>query len=92
MVVNLEKLKDAITISDGQVEESKGSGGPAQSVAYEPIDTTGLSDEDFLNKARDKILPIKKNGKNLHKETFVKIFHYTADFAKFQTAELKKKS
>lgn len=43
MVVNLEKLREAITISDGQIEEVKGNG-PANKVSYEPIDGTGLSD------------------------------------------------
>lgn len=37
-------------------------------------------------------MPIKKSGKNLHKDTFIKIFHYTGDYAKFKTAEVKKQA
>lgn len=51
-----------------------------------------MSNEEFLGKAAEKILPIRKAGKNLHKETFIKIFHYTGDYAKYKTTEVKKEA
>lgn len=91
MTVNLEKLKEAITFSDGH-EAQTPYNAEANKVNYEPIDATGLTPEEYIAKAAEKILPIKKNGKNLHKETFIKIFHYTGDYAKFRTTELKKEA
>ena len=41
----------------------------------------------------EKIGPLKKNeNKTLHKDSFVKIFKYTGDFAKLKSKGLKQKS
>jgi hypothetical protein len=88
MTINLEKLKEAITFSDGH-EVQKPYNAEEHKVHYEPIDASGLTPEEYIAKAAEKILPIKKSGKVLHKETFIKLFHYTGDYAKFRTTELK---
>ena len=44
-----------------------------------------------MEKATEAIGPIKKtNKKTLEKDSFVKIFKYTGDFAKLKNKELKK--
>lgn len=91
MTINLEKLKEAITFSDGH-EVQKAYNAEENKVQYEPIDASNLTPEEFIAKAAEKILPVRKTGKNLHKETFVKLFHYTGDYAKFRTTELKKEA
>lgn len=53
----------------------------------------GISEEDFVNKAVEKIGAIKKTPqKLLDKECFIKIFKYTGDLAKMKSKELKKKA
>lgn len=70
-----------------QYEEKKNS--------IENIDTDGITEEQFVEKAIEKIGEIKKDPKNnkvLDKDCFIKIFKYTGDFAKLKSKELKKKS
>lgn len=43
-----------------------------------------VSEEEFLKRAVEAIGEVKKAGKVLDKDTFVKIFKYTGDFAKFK--------
>jgi hypothetical protein len=46
-----------------------------------------------LNKAVEKILPIQKTAhKTLSKESFIKIFKYTGDFAKLKSRDVKAKA
>jgi len=43
-----------------------------------------------VDKIADMVGEIKKNeNKTLHKDTFMKIFKYTADFAKFRQSGIK---
>ena len=59
----------------------------------EDIDITDISEEDFLAQAIEKIGDVKKNeNKTLHKDTFIKIFKYTGDFAKLRSKGIKTKS
>jgi hypothetical protein len=52
-----------------------------------------MSEEEFLKIACEKILPIQKTpNKTLTKETFIKIFKYTGDFAKIKSRDLKVKA
>lgn len=56
----------------------------------EDIDITDITEEEFLEKAIDKIGAVKKNeNKTLHKDTFIKIFKYTGDFAKLRSKGIK---
>jgi hypothetical protein len=54
------------------------------------IDITNISEEDFVKKVVENIGEIKKNeNKTLHKDTFIKIFKYTGDFAKLRSKGIK---
>ena len=55
------------------------------------IATEGISEEEFLEKAIAAIGPVKKtNRKTLDKDSFIKVFKYTGDFAKLKNKEMKK--
>jgi len=57
----------------------------------ETIDTTGLDEEGFLKAAVEAIGDVKKTSQNtLEKDTFIKVFKYTGDFAKFKNSAMKK--
>ena len=57
------------------------------------IDTKGLSDAEFLEKAVEAIGPLKKTArKTLEKDCFIKVFKYTGEFAKMKCADLKAKA
>jgi hypothetical protein len=54
------------------------------------IDITNISEDDFVKKVVENIGEIKKNeNKTLHKDTFIKIFKYTGDFAKLRSKGIK---
>jgi len=56
----------------------------------EEIDVLNLSEPEFLDMVVEKIGSIKKNeNKTLHKDSFIKIFKYTGDFAKLKSKGLK---
>lgn len=56
-----------------------------------PVISTDLPEEEFLEKAIEAIGPVKKTDKKtLAKDSFIKIFKYTGDFAKLKNKELKK--
>ena len=45
-----------------------------------------LTEEQFVDKACELIGEVKKNdNKTLHKDTFIRIFKYTGDFAKMRS-------
>ena len=57
------------------------------------IDFTELSEEQFVDQVVEKIGEIKKNeNKTLAKDSFIKIFKYTGDFAKLRSKEIKSKA
>jgi hypothetical protein len=59
----------------------------------EEIDVLNLSEAEFLEMVVEKIGQIKNNdNKTLHKDSFIKIFKYTGDFAKLKSKGLKQKS
>lgn len=92
--IDLVKLREAITIRDTQVVEKEGSasniGAGINIESLETIDTTSITEAEFLNKAVQLIGPIEKTPKKtLTKETFIKIFKYTGDYAKLKAKELK---
>jgi hypothetical protein len=56
----------------------------------EEIDISNITEEEFVNKVVEHIGEIKKNdNKTLHKDTFIKIFKYTGDFAKLRSKGIK---
>lgn len=59
----------------------------------EHIDLDGITEEEFLNKAVEKIGTVQKTPqKTLTKECFIKIFKYTGDFAKLKSRDTKAKA
>jgi len=52
-----------------------------------------MSDSDYLQKSAQIIGPVKKIQHNLlAKDTFIRVFKYTGDFAKLKSADLKRKA
>jgi len=51
-----------------------------------------MKDDDFVKQAVELIGEAKKANKILEKDTFIKIFKYTGDFAKFKNTDVKKKA
>jgi len=52
--------------------------------------TEGISEEEFLEKAIEAIGPVQKTArKTLEKDSFIKIFKYTGDFAKLKNKSVK---
>jgi len=89
MVIDLVKLKECITFLDNSVEE-KNASAEDYMTKIDNIDSTGLSEEDYINKVALAIGEIKKNdNKTLTKDTFIRIFKYTGDFAKMRSQALK---
>jgi hypothetical protein len=90
--IDLAKLREAITINDRQVVEKQASPEDVKPLV-ENIDLEGITEEEFLNKAVEKIGTIQKTPqKTLTKECFIKIFKYTGDFAKLKSREAKSKA
>jgi len=58
----------------------------------EEIDTS-LPDEEYLAKAVELVGTIQKNeNKTFKKDSFIKIFKYSGDYAKGKQVDLKKKA
>ena len=89
--IDLAKLREAITIHDKKVEEKEvvhdGKG------IVENIDIENITEEEFMKLAVEKILPVQKSAnKTLTKESFIKIFKYTGDYAKIKSRDVKAKA
>jgi len=85
----LTKIKDAISFIDNSVAEKKSLSASAASLVQ--IDES-LSEKEFIKKAVEFIGPIQKNGKVLSKESFIKVFKYSGDFAKIRSKGIKEKA
>jgi len=90
MVIDLVKLRDCITFKDESVEE-KNAKAEDYMTKIEDIDMTNITEDEFVAKAVAAIGEIKKNPQNktLTKDTFIKVFKYTGDFAKLRSAVFK---
>ena len=87
--IDMVKLREAITVLDKQVEE-KSAVLDENKVQLETIDTEGITEEEYMNKAVEKIGKINKTAnKTLSKDSFIKIFKYTGDFAKMKSKDIK---
>lgn len=59
----------------------------------EDIDLAAVTEEEFIAKAVELIGEIKKTeSKTLQKDSFIKIFKYTGDFAKIRSKGIKAKA
>jgi biotin synthase-related radical SAM superfamily protein len=77
---------------DSSVEE-KNASAEDYMTKVEEIDVANITEEEFVEKACAAVGEVKKNEANnkvLHKDTFIKIFKYTGDFAKLRSATMKK--
>jgi len=73
------------------VNERQAQPGDNTNEPLETIDTAGLDEEGFLKAAVEAIGDVKKTSQNtLEKDTFIKVFKYTGDFAKFKNSAMKK--
>jgi len=89
IVIDKAKLKEAITIQDTPVVERQATADDNK-IDLPSILTDGISEDEFLEKAVEAIGPLKKTvRKTLEKESFIKVFKYTGDFAKLKNKALK---
>ena len=85
VVIDLVKFKDCITFLDKTVEEKNASHEDFMTKTEE-VDTSNMTEEEFIAKIPDLVGEIKKNDqKLLVKDSFIKIFKYTGDFAKMRS-------
>jgi len=85
----MNKLREAITFLDNSVEERQASA-EDHMTKIEEIDITNMTEEEFLEVAITNIGEVKKNeNKTLQKDTFIRIFKYTGDFAKLRSKGIK---
>lgn len=93
VVIDKAKLKEAITIQDTPVKEKQATAEDVKPADLPNILVDGISEEEFLEKAMEAIGPLKKTPqKTLDKDSFIKVFKYTGDFAKLKNKELKQKA
>jgi hypothetical protein len=89
IVIDKAKLKEAITIQDAPVVERQATADDNK-IDLPQINTDNISEEEFLTQALAAIGPLKKSArKTLEKESFIKVFKYTGDFAKMKNRALK---
>jgi len=90
--IDLNKLKEAVSFLDNSVGERSQTAADLQTVVEE-IDISDISEQDYVKKVVSAIGEIKKTpNKLLHKDTFIKIFKYTGDFAKLRSRDIKEKA
>ena len=88
----MEKLKEAITVLDGPVQERQASAEDHMTKITEIDISQNISEEEYLEKAVELIGDLKKNAnKTLQKDSFIKIFKYAGDFAKLRNKNTKSK-
>jgi hypothetical protein len=57
------------------------------------LDIDNITEEEFLNKAVERIGDIQKTkNKLLTKDSFIKVFKFTGEFAKLRSKDIKKQS
>jgi hypothetical protein len=90
LIINLAKLKEAITVQEVKVDEKQGVAAKKEDL-LEGINMDTITEDEFLDKAVERIGPIQKTkNKTLTKESFVKIFKFTGEFAKLRSKDIKK--
>lgn len=86
--VDLAKLREAITFTDNAAEENT-----EHLTKVEEIDISDITEDAFVEKVAELVGEVKKNeNKTLQKETFIKIFKYTGDFAKLRSKGVKQQA
>jgi len=89
VVIDLEKFRQCITFEDRQPSERNQTAADYMT-KVEEIDITNITEEEFVERACANIGDIKKTqNKTLEKDSFIKIFKYTGDFAKLRSQSIK---
>ena len=89
IVIDKAKMREAITIQDTTVVERQAT--PEDNKIDMPNIPVDIPEEEFLEKAVEAIGPVNKTAKKtLAKDTFIKVFKYTGDFAKLKNKEMKR--
>ena len=90
--IDLKKLRECITFLDKSVDEKQATA-EDQLTKCVDIDSKDMSEEQFLEKAKELIGEVQKNdAKMLKKDSFIKIFKYSGDFSKMRQGDLKLKN
>jgi hypothetical protein len=90
IVIDKAKMKEAITIQDNQVKE-KIATAEDHKIDFEELNIDALGEDEYVKRAVAAIGEVKKTAnKTLEKDTFVKVFKYTGEFAKFRGRQMKK--
>lgn len=89
VVIDKAKMREAITIQDTPVQERVAQ--PEDSKTdLANIEAEGLDEEAFLKAAVEAIGEVKKTPQNtLDQKSFIRVFKYTGDFAKFKNQNMK---
>lgn len=91
--VDLKKLREAITFLDNPVEEKQASAEDHMTKIEEIDISSGISEEEYVEKVIAAIGDIKKNENHtLAKDSFIRIFKYTGDFAKLRSKGIKQEA
>jgi hypothetical protein len=86
--IDKAKLREAIVISDIPVVERQASADDNK--IDMPVISTDATEEEYLELALQYIGDVKKTDRNtLSKDSFIKVFKYTGDFAKLKNKTLK---
>jgi len=92
IVIDKVKMREAITIQDAPVQERAAQPDDNKSDLTN-IETEGLDEEGFLKAAVEAIGEVQKTSQNtLDQKSFIKVFKYTGDFAKFKNQSLKQEA
>jgi hypothetical protein len=93
IVIDKALMRAAITIQDNTVTERQAQPEDAKTTDLVDINVEGIDEESFLKQAVEHIGTVVKTPmKTLDKDTFIKVFKYTGDFAKFKNADLKREA
>lgn len=90
IIVDLAKLREAIKVQDGHIDEKEGKIEEKKDI-MEDLNMATITEDEFLDKAIQKIGDIQKTkNKTLAKDSFIKVFRMTGEFAKLRSKEVKK--
>ena len=90
--IDLNKMKESITFLDKSVDEKQASAAD-HLTKVEDIDYKDMTEDQFLEKAKELIGELQKDDKKLlKKDSFIKIFKYSGDFSKMRQKGMKQKA
>ena len=85
-------MKESITFLDKSVDEKQASAAD-HLTKVEEIDYKDMTEEQFLEKAKELIGELQKDDKKLlKKDSFIKIFKYSGDYSKMRQKGMKQEA